>query len=263
VEPLGPKNSRIQQLRRLLGRRSSRREAELFVVEGSVLLFEALRSGLTPVAVYSEEDFFDEVRAAVDPGVPVWAVRSGVLSDLAGALRTTLAVFATDLDVDPGTLFRSAAGQNRPVLVGVGLADPGNVGTLIRAAEASGAAGVALAGDAVDVYNPKVVRSSAGSIFRLPICVELSVGELLDHCRALQLPLYAATAEAGRSHWEINMAERCAIAVGNEAHGLEVAILESANELVSIEHDGEAESLNVAMAATVLLFEAMRQRKAK
>jgi TrmH family RNA methyltransferase len=150
----------------------------------------------------------------------------------------------------------AVGGRGGFVVVAAGVADPGNAGTIVRSAEAAGADGVVFTVGSVDVFNPKVVRASAGALFRVPVAVEVAVGAL----RALGVPLLGTAAARGTPYDECAvLGEACAILLGNEAHGLRVDI--ALDELVTIPHAGRAESLNVAMAATVLCFEAARRRR--
>ena len=137
------------------------------------------------------------------------------------------------------------------VLVADRLGDPGNAGTLIRSAEAAGADAVVLTPGSVDPYNPKVVRASAGSLFRVPVLE--STLELLTGFRRL-----GTSSHRGDNYTDPVYHGRVAVVVGNEAHGLDddAAI----DQWITIPHAGPAESLNVAMAATVLVFEVARQR---
>jgi RNA methyltransferase, TrmH family len=137
------------------------------------------------------------------------------------------------------------------VIVADRLADPGNAGTIIRSAEASGAQGVVLTPGSVDPFNPKVVRASAGSLFRIPV-VEATL-ESLSGFRRL-----GTSSHRGDLYTDPVYHGRVAVVVGNEAHGLDdnAAI----DQWITIPHAGAAESLNVAMAATVLVFEVARQR---
>lgn len=132
------------------------------------------------------------------------------------------------------------------------LADPGNAGTLIRSAEAAGADAVVLTPGSVDPFNPKVVRASAGSLFRLPV-VQASL-ETLDGWTRL-----GTSSHRGTGYTDTDLTRRIAVVLGNEAHGLgdDAPI----DEWITIPHRGNAESLNVAMAATVLAFEVARQRR--
>ena len=139
-------------------------------------------------------------------------------------------------------------------LVGDQLADPGNAGTIIRSAEAAGADAVVFTAGSVDVYNPKVVRASAGSLFRIPV-LSVELGAL----KAAGLMLLATSSHRGAAYTESDLRLPVALIVGNEAHG--VADDAMVDGWITIPHAGAAESLNVAMAATVIAFEVARQRR--
>jgi RNA methyltransferase, TrmH family len=140
------------------------------------------------------------------------------------------------------------------VVVAAGLSDPGNLGTILRTAEAAGADAVALTPDTVDVTNPKVVRAAAGALFLLPVVDQVELGEL----RSLGLRLLGTAAAGGTPYTSVDLTGRVAVVVGNEARGLPDDT--PVDEWISIPHAGRAESLNAAMAAAVICFEAMRQR---
>lgn len=142
------------------------------------------------------------------------------------------------------------------VVVADRIADPGNLGTILRSAEASGAGAVVLTPGTVDPTNPKVVRASAGSIFHVPIVDDLPLAELADHA----LVRLGTSSHLGRDVTTTDLTRRVAIVLGNEAHGL--ADDAPVDEWVTIPHAGRSESLNVAMAAAVLCFEVARQRRA-
>ena len=137
------------------------------------------------------------------------------------------------------------------VLVADQLADPGNAGTIIRSAEAAGADAVVLTPGSVDPYNPKVVRASAGSLFRVPV-VEATLASLSAFRRL------GTSSHRGDLYTDPVYHGRVAVVVGNEAHGLDDDA--EIDQWITIPHSGPAESLNVAMAATVLAFEVARQR---
>jgi RNA methyltransferase, TrmH family len=137
------------------------------------------------------------------------------------------------------------------VIVADRLADPGNAGTIIRTAEACGADAVAFTPGSVDAFNPKVVRASAGSLFRVPVLV-MSLHELA-------LTRVGTSSHQGVAYTDCDLRRPVAVVLGNEAHGLGPDA--EVDEWVTIPHVGAAESLNVAMAATVLAFEVARQRR--
>jgi len=140
------------------------------------------------------------------------------------------------------------------VMVAHRLADPGNAGTIIRSAEAAGAQAVVFTPGSVDPFNPKVVRATAGSLFRIPV-----VAAELDVLQAAGLRVLATSSHHGTAYTEADLTGRVAVVVGNEAHG--VPDDAPVDGWLTIPHAGAAESLNVAMAATVLAFEVARQRR--
>src|SRR5262249_42814132 len=158
---------------------------------------------------------------------------------------------------------RAVLGGDGLVLVALGIGDPGNLGTLTRSAEAAGAAAILLGPGSVDAYNPKVVRASAGAIFGIPVVDAESEGwtavEALDALGELGRLRLGATAGRGRAHTEVDFTMPTAVVLGNEAHGIDDAVAERLDGLVHIPMTGPAESLNVAMAGTVLCFESARQ----
>lgn len=236
------KNSKIQELRRLLRRRGSRSEAGAFVVEGAVLIAEAVSAGWTVEAEY--------VAAGAQPvsTAPVFELAAGVIERVASTDRPQPNLAVVTVPDRPVDL--SAATF---VVVADRLGDPGNLGTILRSAEAAGVDAVVLTPGSVDPFNPKVVRASAGALFHVPV-IEAD----LDEVGTAGLRLLGTSSHVGTRHTEIDWSGRIALVLGNEAHGLDDDI--GVDEWVRIEHRGRAESMNVAMAATVLVFEAARSR---
>ena len=141
-----------------------------------------------------------------------------------------------------------------------GIRDPGNIGTIIRAADAAGADAVLLTPGTCDVFMPKAIRASAGSIFTIPV-LSTGVGELAGFLEERRMRLYAADVHASHSLYEADFRAPSAIAFGNEAQGIGAELLKKADLLFRIPVIGRAESLNVAMAASISLYEAVRQRR--
>lgn len=243
---LGLTNRHVQRLRRLQGRRGSREDEGVLVVEGAVLVREAVAAGRRVECQF------------VAPGVaPIDG--AGVVHELADGVIDKVA----DTDTPPGIV---AIVEHRPgsigdlarasfVLVADTLADPGNLGTLMRSAEAAGADAVVVTRGTVDSSNPKTVRASAGAVFHVPIVAVAS----LDEIRRAGFTVYGTSSHRGRDHREIEYAARTAIVIGNEAHGL--ADDAAVDEWITIEHLGRAESLNAAMAGTLVAFEVARHRR--
>jgi TrmH family RNA methyltransferase len=192
--------------------------------------------------------------------VPLLALKEGVLEKV-GSTRTPQPVLAVAaLPVAD----RAALDGDGVVVVALAIGDPGNLGTLVRSAEASGAAAILLGPGSVDAYNPKVVRASAGAIFGIPVVDAESEGwtavEALDALGELGRQRLGATASRGVPHTDVDFTRATAIVLGNEAHGIDAAVDARLDGHVQIAMAGPAESLNVAMAGTILCFESARQR---
>lgn len=149
----------------------------------------------------------------------------------------------------------------RLVAVGVDVRDPGNAGSLIRAADATGADAVIFAGDSVDPLNPKAVRSTVGSLFHLPVIVERAVDDVVGALRARGVRILAADGGASNDLFDVDLAGPTAWLFGNEAHGLGPAT-NAADVRVRIPIYGQAQSLNLATAAAVCLFASARAQRA-
>lgn len=152
-------------------------------------------------------------------------------------------------------------GKKAPLLLILeNIQDPGNLGTMMRTAEAAGVDGVIMSRDTVDIYNPKVVRSTMGAIFRLPFAYVESLDEVMEQCAQLGITTYAAHLGGKNNYDKENYGGGCAFLIGNEGNGLTDKLAGQADILVKIPMAGKAESLNAAVAAAVLVYEAARQR---
>jgi TrmH family RNA methyltransferase len=225
-----------------LGRRSSRSEEGAFVVEGASLVRQAIEAGWTV-----EAQFVAPGAEPVPGAMPVHHLAPDVLERVASteAPQPVMAVvLMRERRVPDGATF---------VMVADRVADPGNAGTIVRSAEAAGADAVVFTPGSVDAYNPKVVRSTAGSLFRVPVVVAD-----LHELRGRGLTVLGTSSHRGSAHTRTDLSVPVALVVGNEAHG--VPDDAPVDGWVTVPHHGAAESLNVAMAATVLAFEVARQR---
>lgn len=242
-------------LRRLLTSRAARRSEGLFVVEGPRLLAEALAAPLPVHDVYVED-------GAAWPGATL--VRPGTLDRLGDVVTSqgVLAVVgAPDERLGPRLLAGGVPATAPLVLVLVAVADPGNVGTILRTAEAVGAT-VLCCGKGVDPLAPKVVRAAAGAAFRVPYAVVDDPGEALAWCEAEGLSLLATVVEGGEELYDRDLRGPVAVVLGSEAQGLPPEVVQRAGvRPTTLPMAGGVESLNVAMAATAIAFEAWRQRR--
>jgi TrmH family RNA methyltransferase len=218
---------------------------------------EALATGVVPETVfYAPDADASLVEAAHDAGAAVVALASGVMESVADAV-TPQPICAVVPFVDSPL---DALTDDGVVVVAVDVRDPGNAGTLIRAAAAAGARGVVLCAGCVELTNPKTVRSTAGAIFRVPVVTSVAVDEVLTVLgRSGRLRL-AAVAESGDDYTTLDLTGPVAFVVGNEAHGLPDT-LAGVDRYVTIPMIGPMESLNVGVATAVLCFEAARQSR--
>ena len=258
--PLPARHQKVQRLRRLIARRSVRDAEGAFVLEGETLLGEALDAGVVLEAV-----FVDAATTATLPvvaragaaGVRVHQLAPGVLDRVAGTV-TPQPVLAIAPSRDVALDEVAGAGL---VLVCVDVRDPGNAGSVLRSAEAAGAGAVVFCRGSVDVFNPKTVRSSAGSLFHVPVVSGGDPVEVLQRLGGWGFRRVATVARGGSPYDEIDLAARVAVVVGNEASGLPAGLDAHLDERATIPMAGRAESLNVAVVAALMCFEALRQRR--
>jgi TrmH family RNA methyltransferase len=229
-----------------MGRRSARRDERAFAVEGTVLVAEAARAGWRIEAQYVGPG----VEPVADAG-PVWPVAAGVIERASDTESPQGVIAVVSLAARHDESFFSSNLGAGVVVVCAGLADPGNLGTILRSAEAAGARAVVCTPGTVDPYSPKSVRASAGAIFHVPV-LELDLAEV-------PLRRVGTSSHRGEPYTDADLAGPLAIVIGNEAHGLPPDA--PIDEWVTIPHAGRTESLNAAMAATLLVFESVRQTR--
>lgn len=231
-------------------------------LEGSRTLSEALAAGIEPSVVVAAESAMGSppVRDVLDqlnPGVEMMVLTDRAFQSVAPAVspQPVLALVDRPQAALPGSIARDDL-----ILVLVGVSDPGNTGTIIRSAEACAACCVVVV-DGADPWAPKAVRASAGSVLRVPVVLAADAGAALKTLRAAGASVVAADASEGEAHDSGVLAGRSPVALvlGSESHGLDHSIYALADRRVRIPMAGSAESLNVAMAATLLAFEYRRR----
>ncbi|HSL57366.1 MAG TPA: RNA methyltransferase [Acidimicrobiales bacterium] len=262
---LAASNPRIKRLRRLSGRRSARVDDGCVVLEGPVVIGEALQRGISLSELYAEPDApADIVDAARAAGVVVHEVGAGVLAGVTDTVtsRPVVAVAARPVHA-LADVVALAVERRRPLLVLVEVRDPGNVGTIVRTAEAAGAVGVVCSAGTADPTSPKAVRASSGTVLDLPVVDGGDPAELVAAVAAAGIVVAATVVRGGHDPAGAPLAGAVALVLGGEAQGLAPAITDGADLRLTIPMEGRAESLNVAVAAGVLCFEALRQRRAE
>jgi len=256
-------NERLKLLRyALLHGGRSRKDAEgrsLVGIEGENLMLEAVKSRLRLVTLFVTPDYFENLNPAI-----LDHIKEVLLLDmevLATAVSTEspqpIAALIEPPEFDEAALITT----NPLIVVADRLQDPGNLGTLIRSAEAFGASGLIALPGTVSEWNPKCVRASAGSVFRLPILYRCE-----DHALAILKQAGVTTLAAvadGRDAAEYPLDSPVALFIGNEGNGISSQLIKKCAGSISIPCPGPVESLNAATAASVLLYEASRQRRAR
>ncbi len=270
-----PRAERVKRIAALAGR-SARSKAGLFLVEGPQGVREVVRCAAARVRdVYLTHDaasrYPEILAAAYEAALYVHFGTPAVLEAMSPDCQGVLAVVETAGESLDDVLGASAnsprAGESfagAPTLVAVlaDVRDPGNAGTVIRAADAAGASLVVLAGESVDLTNPKVVRSTAGSLFHLPVVRGGSLADTVESLRAAGLQVIAADGSGTLTLGDADVDELLSLPTawvfGNEAHGLDADQLSLADGVVQIPIYGAAESLNLATAAAVCLYASAR-----
>jgi RNA methyltransferase, TrmH family len=254
-------NALVKDLRKALSQGEPTAEGYL-AVEGVRMIEEAIRSGLRFQAVFFSESgsahatrllpqIGSQVEVLLLPDeVFVSAVSTESPQGVAALVKLRPHKFEDLME----------AGANA-LLVGIaGIQDPGNLGTIIRSAEAFGARAVLLGEKTVSHFNPKAVRGSAGSLLRQPL-LRVKLGESITALKQRGVKVLATSSHKGKPLHEADFTGAAMIVVGNEGAGVPQEILSLADELVTIPHSARVESLNAGIAASILLYEAARQRK--
>lgn len=259
-------NPRIKYVRRLAGHHFREKEKK-FLVEGLRFVEEILESAWpVEMLVYSKK-IMENPRAG--NLIAKAAARNAVLIEVEEDVFAELAETSTPQGIIAVAPQRDNSLENldpvsEPALLVLadGVQDPGNLGAIVRSADAAGAGGVVLFKGTVDVYNPKALRATMGSIFHLPIIQGAGAEEVLHYLSGRGIKIVAGDPRAGKVLSEVDLTVPCALVVGGEAAGFGAVLKEGADELARIPMPGRAESLNVAISASIMLYEAIRQRGA-
>jgi RNA methyltransferase, TrmH family len=240
-----------------LHRHVGRRRAARFLVEGPNLVGAAMRRGLVS-EVFATETAMARFGAMLT-GVPVHSVTERAAKALSDTV-TPVGLVAV-CSVPETTLADVLAAAPRLVAVAVGISEPGNAGTLIRVADAMAADAVVLAGHSVDPYNGKCLRASAGSIFSVPVVIETDASAAVAALSDAGLQVLATTVDGEVGLDAADLARPTAWLFGPEAHGLPADLADMATHRVHIPMPGSAESLNVASAAAICLYQSARSAR--
>lgn len=250
-------NDRIKEIKKLIKSARERRKSRLYVVEGIRMVREIPDSLIE--SMYVSENFFERYGGALSQLSMEPIVISDKVFRSFSDTETPQGILAL-VRMYEWTLADILKADETPMLFIVErLQDPGNLGTIIRTAEGAGATGIILSSDSVDVYNPKTVRATMGSIFRVPIFVSENLVFDMGKVKERGITVYGAHLD-GTCLYEKSFLEGVAFLIGNEGNGLSEDVSATADQLIKIPMKGRLESLNAATSVAVIAYEALRQR---
>lgn len=252
-------NPKIKHLIQLQSKARFRKDSRQFIVEG-IKMFMELPSKLH-VQTYISESFYRNCSKEVIEKIaekPYECMSDKLfreVSDTQSPQGIMAVVHMSEYAIEELMII------DRPIfMILESLQDPGNLGTIIRTAEGAGVTGVILNRTSVDIYNPKVIRSTMGSIYRVPFIYTDCLVETVKKLKSLHVKLYAAHLEGKRYYFEENYTLACGFMIGNEANGLSHSLTLLADDMIKLPMSGQVDSLNAATAASILMYEVKRQR---
>ncbi|MDO5294648.1 MAG: RNA methyltransferase [bacterium] len=253
-------NAKVKQVVLLKKKGKARKEKGAFLVEGIKMVEEAYEYGILEAYVSeSAEEELKKAHGSFLNKLDYELVADKVFAEMSDTItpQGILAVVKMpSYQVDD--IIKS---EHAHVMVLENLRDPGNLGTILRSGEGAGVTGVILSKESVDIFNPKVIRSTMGSIFRVPFCYVEDLASVIGEMKQNGITLYAAHLKGTDNYEAFDYEKSCGFLIGNEANGLSDEISKEADCLVKIPMAGKVESLNAAMAASILMFEVARQRR--
>lgn len=261
-------NPRIKEVQQLLKKAKVRRESGLFVVEGVKMFREAPKGRIE--SVYAASSFLQDgenqgllkSKGVTEENGKLQAVDDRVFKSLSDTVtpQGVLCLVKQEECSLEEIMTDDKSGCPPFLMVLEDLQDPGNLGTIVRTGEGAGVTGIILSKNCVDLYNPKVIRSTMGSVYRMKVCRVDSVAGILPKLHGCGVRSFAAHLRGERFYDEEDYGCGTAFLIGNEGNGLSDETAEAAMELIKIPMAGQVESLNAAMAAGVLMYEVSRQR---
>jgi len=258
-------NAEIKRLKSL-GKKKFRTKYGEFLIEGIRSVEHGIEQGLIK-EIYVSDSFWDnernqqEVGGFVDNNLPITVVDDKIFRDLSDT-ETPQGIIGVAKIVEY-SLENIIEKDSAMILILDRVQDPGNLGTLIRTADAAGADGVVIAKGSVDYCSPKVVRSAMGSSLYMPIYLSDNLLEDIEKMKAKGVTIYGTDLRTENYYDDLEYSQKTAIIIGNEGNGIEESVLEQVDERIKIPLVGKAESLNASVAGSIILYEIVRQRRVK
>ncbi len=262
-------NQQMKQIAALLKKAKERREKKLFVVEGPKMVLEAPAEWIK--AVYISEFFQKntdnaEILKKLEKKCKSVEAQFEIVADAVfkniSDTQTPQGIMAV-VSMPEYHLEQLMQGNKTHLLILESVQDPGNLGTMVRTGEGAGITGVIMNKTTVDIFNPKTIRSTMGSIYRVPFVITEDLTETMELLKEQGVSLYAAHLKGQKAYDEEDYTGACGFLIGNEGNGLSDEIADLANGYIKIPMEGQVESLNAAISATLLMYEANRQRRKK
>lgn len=252
-------NQQIKNIIQLQKKAKVRNSQDVFVVEGPKMVYEAPQNDL--VKIYLSETFYSEgLKSSTRPweGRDYEVVTDKVFKEMSDT-QTPQGILA--VVKQKKYRLETVIGQGMPLLLILeSIQDPGNLGTIIRTAEGAGVSGIVMNKGTVDIYNPKTIRSTMGSIYRMPFIYAEDFYDTIQILKEKGIYLYAAHLGGEKDYNDADYTIRCGFLIGNEGRGLDSQTAATADEYIKIPMSGSVESLNAAVAAALLSYEARQQR---
>lgn len=260
-------NQQMKQITALLKKAKERKEKKAFVVEGTKMVFEVPAKSLK--AVYVSESYeknsenavrLKELRSTCESVSAVYEVVADTVFKSVSDTQTPQGIMAVAA-MPEYKLSDLLKGDKTHLLILESIQDPGNLGTMVRTGEGAGITGVIMNKTTVDLFNPKTIRSTMGSIYRMPFIITDDLSVTMKELKKNGVALYAAHLKGEHFYTEEDYTSACGFLVGNEGNGLSNEIADLADTYIKIPMEGQVESLNAAISATLLMYEANRQRR--
>ena len=253
-------NQQMKNIAMLIKKAKARKEQGLFVVEGKKMFTEVPKEWLS--GIYVSESFLEQEEAKELLRGMTYEIVSDSVFKSTSDTQTPQGILCL-VKIPNYDLTQLLQGERTHILILESIQDPGNLGTMLRTGEGAGITGVIMNQTTVDLFNPKTIRSTMGSIYRVPYFVSRNLEETIEEIKARGVNVYAAHLRGKMSYDEPDYTRACAFLIGNEGNGLSDVIADFADSYIRIPMEGQVESLNAAVSASLLMYETNRQRRNK
>jgi len=260
-------NQQMKQISALLKKSKERKEKKVFVVEGTKMVAEAPKDWIQSIYISESYEKNVENRPLLEEFRKTFANTNQIIETVSDVVfksvsdtQTPQGIMAV-VSMPEYSLEQLLDEEHTHLLILESIQDPGNLGTMVRTGEGAGITGVIMNKTTVDLFNPKTIRSTMGSIYRVPFFIADDLESILCELGNKGVSLYAAHLKGENTYDKEDYTKACGFLIGNEGNGLTDKIANLANSYIKIPMEGQVESLNAAISATLLMYEANRQRR--